>query len=222
MDAPAVPEPGVFGGCFRYSRQYRVIVCVECRTAVVPEHAAAHLARNHDRTTKEERKRIQRYVDDLGDLARQVSDVRFPGPDDPPYGEIVVRYGGLWCLGRDTDGRRCGYVVESTQMIQAHCKAAHGWQNEQKRGGNMKKKRVQTANRMWEEGQAYQQFFTKPSWKKNTPVTVPAVVAGGGGTGGGTGTGRDAVELIDRLLTQRETDDSRRRQRQTIQGEGGR
>jgi hypothetical protein len=87
----------------------------------------------------------------------------------------------------------------------------------------MKNKRVQKANRMWEEGQAYQQFFMKPSWKRNTPVTVPAAAGGGGGgSGGGTGTGRDAVELIDRLLTQREVDGSRRRQRQTIQGEGGR
>jgi hypothetical protein len=75
---------------------------------------------------------------------------------------------------------------------------------------------VQTANRMWDEGQAYQQFFNEPSWKRNTPVTVSA----GGGSDGGTR--QDAVELIDRLLTQREADDSRQRQRQTIQGEGGR
>ena len=57
---------------------------------------------------------------------------------------------------------------------------------------------------MWDEGQAYQQFFTKPPWKRNTPVAVPA--GGGGGGGGGGGTGQDAVELFDRLLTQREAD----------------
>jgi hypothetical protein len=48
------------------------------------------LARNHDRTTKEERIGIQRHMDGLEDLAREVSDVRFPDPDDPPYGEIVL------------------------------------------------------------------------------------------------------------------------------------
>jgi hypothetical protein len=88
--------------------------------------------------------------------------------------------------------------------------------DEQKRGGNVKRKRVQTANRMWDEGQAYQQFFTKPSWKRNTPVTVLA------GSGGDGDAGQDAVELFDRLLTQREAASSQQQQRRTIQGEGGR
>ena len=159
---------------------------------------------------------MQRYVDGLEDVAREVSDVRFPGPDDPPYGEIAVQYGGLRCAGRDPDGRQCRYVVSTVRKIQSHCQEVHGWRNEQKRGGNVKQKRVQTANRMWDEGQAYQQFFTKPSWKRNTPITVPA-------DGGGDGDpGQDAVELFDRLLTQREADGGQRRQRRTIQGEGGR
>jgi hypothetical protein len=84
----------------------------------------------------------------------------------------------------------------------------------------VKQKRVQTPNRMWNKGQACQRFFSEPPWKRNIPVTVPAAAADG--SGGGTGTGRDAEELIDRLLTQREADDSRRRRRQTIQSEGGR
>jgi hypothetical protein len=55
---------------------------------------------------------------------------------------------------------------------------------------------------MWDEGQAYQQFFTKPSWKRNTPVTI---LADGGSNGD---VRQDAVELFDRLLTQREADSS--------------
>jgi hypothetical protein len=101
-------------------------------------------------------------------------------------------------------------------MIQAHCKAAHGWQNEQRRGGNVKRKKVQTANRMWDDGQAYQRFFSEPPWKRNTPVTAPA------DNGGSGGAGQDVVALADRLLTQREAVSSQQRQRRTIQGEGGR
>ena len=138
----------MFARYFRHSRQHRIIVCVECRIAVVPKHAAAHLARNHDRTTKEERRYIQQYADGLEDVACDVSDVRFPGPDDPPYGEIAVQYGGLRCAGRDTDGRRCRYVVSTVRKIQGHYQEVHGWRNEQKRGRNVKQKRVQTANRM--------------------------------------------------------------------------
>jgi hypothetical protein len=36
---------------------------------------------------------------------------------------------------------------------------------------------------MWDEGQVYQQFFTKPSWKRNTPVTIPAGSGGDGDAG---------------------------------------
>jgi hypothetical protein len=148
VPAPAPPRADVFTRHFRHSRRHRIIVCVECRTAVVPEHAAAHLARNHSRTTKEERRHVQRYADGLEDIAREVSDVRFPGPDDPPYGEIAVQYGGLRCAGGDTDGRRCRYTVSTVRKIQGHCQEVHGWRNEQKRGRNVKRKRVQTANRM--------------------------------------------------------------------------
>jgi hypothetical protein len=90
-------------------------------------------------------------------------------------------------------------------MIKAHCEAAHGWRNEQRRGGNVKQKKTQPPNRVWDEGQAYQQFFNEPSWKRNTPVTVPA----GGASSGGTR--HDAVRLFDRLLTQRETEDKEQR-----------
>jgi hypothetical protein len=90
VPVPTPPRADVFTRYFRHSRRHRIIVCVECRTAVVPKHAAAHLTRNHGRTTKEERGHVQRYADGLEDIAREVSDVRFPGPDDPPYGEIAV------------------------------------------------------------------------------------------------------------------------------------
>jgi hypothetical protein len=214
--APAPPQADVFARYFRRSRQHRIIVCIECRTAVVPKHAAAHLARGHSRTSKEERRDVQRYVDGLEDVARSISDVRFPGPEDPPYSGIAVQRDGLQCSATGQDGRRCEYVVSAMQKIQEHCREVHGWRNEQRRGGNVKQKKAQPPNRMWDEGRAYQQFFTKPSWKRNTPVTVPA-------DGGGAGdAGQDAVELFDRLLTQRETDSSQRRQRRTIQGEGGR
>jgi superfamily II DNA helicase RecQ len=53
--------------------------------------------------------------------------------------------------------------MRTTQMIKAHYEAAHGWRNKQRRGGNIKQKKAQLPNRMWDEGQAYQQFFTKLS-----------------------------------------------------------
>ena len=94
--------------------------------AIVLKHTTAHLVRNHDRTTKEQQAGVQQYVDGLEDVAHNVSDVRFPDPEDPLYGDIPVQYGGLRYGGKGVDGQQCRYVVGSTQMIQAHYKAAHG------------------------------------------------------------------------------------------------
>jgi hypothetical protein len=174
MDAPAAPQANVFARYFRHLPRYYIVVCVKCRTAVIPKHAAAHLARNHDRITKEERICVQRYIDGLEDVARDVLDVRFPAPEDPPCGEIIVQYGGLRCLATGEDGRQCRHVVRTTRMIKAHCETAHGWRNEQRRGGNMRQKKAQPPNRIWDKGQAYQQFFNEPSWKRNTPTHYPA------------------------------------------------
>jgi hypothetical protein len=126
MDAPACPRADVFARHFVHSQQHRIITYTECRTAVVPKHAAAHLVRNHNRTTKQDRTDIQRYVDGLEDIAHDVSDVRFPGPEDPPYSIIAVQYGGLRCSATGEDGRQCRRVIRTTRMMKAHCEAAHG------------------------------------------------------------------------------------------------
>jgi hypothetical protein len=68
---------------------------------------------------EEQRRGVQRYVDGLEDVAYDVSDVIFLDPEDPPCSEIPVQYGVLRCKGKGLDGRRCGYVVGSAQMIQA-------------------------------------------------------------------------------------------------------
>ena len=57
---------------------------------MVLKYVAAHLARNHSRTTKHDQTDIQRYVDGLEDVAYDVSGVIFLGPKDPPYDMIVV------------------------------------------------------------------------------------------------------------------------------------
>jgi hypothetical protein len=204
MDAPAPmpPRADIFTRHFRHSQWHCIIVCVGCRTAVVPKHAAAHLVRNHNRTTKEERMHVQRYVDRLEDIAHNVSEIRFPGPDDPPYDGIAVRHDGLRCAGEGPDSRQCRYIVSTVQKIKAHCETTHSWCNEQRHRGNVKQKTAQPPNRMWDNRQAYQQFFNKPVWKRNTPVTALA------DNSSSSSTGQDVVALADRLLTQREAEHS--------------
>ena len=145
----------VFARWFRYLPQYRIIVCVDCHTAVVPDHIAAHLRRNHAGVPKQEQRLAQVFADGLENVARDLANVRFPQPEEPPCSEIPVQQDGLRCTGIGENGQQCRYVVVSKRMIQRHCREAHGWQNEQKRGGNTRTKSTHAPNRMWREEQAY-------------------------------------------------------------------
>jgi hypothetical protein len=69
---------------------------------------------------------VQRYVDGLEDITYNVSEIRFPGPDDPPYDRITVRHDGLRCAGEGRDGRQCRYVVSTVRKIKAHYKITYG------------------------------------------------------------------------------------------------
>ena len=57
MDAP-VPGADVFTRHFYHSQLHHIIICMECRTVVVLKHTAAHLARNHNWTMKEEQMHV--------------------------------------------------------------------------------------------------------------------------------------------------------------------
>jgi hypothetical protein len=155
-------------------------------------------------------------VDGLEDVAHDIGQVRFPAPEEPPYSGIPVQYNGFRCLGKGNDSQQCRHVVAVIQKMQEHCREVHGWKNEQRRGGNAKGKKTQTANRMWDNGQVYQRFFNEPPWKRNTPVTIQAgdgSTSSNSGNSGTSGTRQDVVQLFDQLLTQKEAEGKEQRQR---------
>ena len=85
--------------------------------------------------------------------------------------------------------------------------------NCQRRGGNRREKSKHATNRMWDENQPYQQFFTAPGWKRYTAVT-PAVAALPQSDGDG-----NPEAHADRLIRAQEaTIIEEVRQRRTIDG----
>ena len=59
--------------------------------------------------------------------------------------------------------------------MQEHCKQKHGWENYQKRGGDIKQKSVHTSNRMWKHSQPCQRLFRAVGWPAYIAVKVSAV-----------------------------------------------
>jgi hypothetical protein len=91
----------------------------------------------------------------------------------------------------------------------------HGWQNYQKRGGDMRKKNVYLVNRMWDKGQAYQQFFSAPGWKRNTPVHTPLSPLNSAQSGARQG---ELNRHADQLIEEREATIISLQHRQIING----
>jgi hypothetical protein len=50
--------------------------------------------------------------------------------------------------------------------MRKHCKEEHGWVNQQKRGGDVRTKRLHTENKIWTPNRACQRFFKVNSWQK--------------------------------------------------------
>lgn len=82
------------------------------------------------------------------------------------------------------------YTCTTKQGITAHCKGQHGWVNNQKQGGDARKKQKQATNRLWSENQPCQRVFRSSGW--------PAYVALEA-----TSCPRDADDLLETVKAER-------------------
>lgn len=158
-----------FEQLFKIWPDYRVIQCVQCRYAVMPTQIEGHLSsKKHRRSVPNgTRKAIDSFVrTQVNSVAWEAEDVTYPPLDSPPINGFPVFENGSRCVSVDSSDRECGHVCRTVGSMQEHCKTVHGWENGQRRGGDTRKKSKQTPNRLWEEGQAVQQFFVQGSWKR--------------------------------------------------------
>ena len=171
-----IAEMDAFQQVFQHLPEHRVILCQQCRYAVVPGQIQRHLQDHHPRISPILRRSIAQVCSSLGDVAHSVEDVQYPGVDiAQPVAGFAVYEDGMRCTARGGDGVRCRYVCrgKTPSGIQKHCNEQHRWVNRQKRGGNARDKAVHSANKMWQEGQCCQRFFEFGKWKKYFPVMSP-------------------------------------------------
>lgn len=155
-----------FNSIFEYWAQYHVIYCRNCRYCVVTSQCLTRLNRHHSQIPPRTRKRIVGAIDSLPDVAHEVQDVIYPSSQTKAVDGLPVHKNAFQCLGSMNGGRPCPEIRTTICSIQEHCKSAHGWENEQKRGGNAKQKQTQSANRLWRSGVYCQRFFLFPEWTR--------------------------------------------------------
>ncbi|KAK0257443.1 hypothetical protein LTR35_018222, partial [Friedmanniomyces endolithicus] len=111
-------------------------------------------------------------MNDLAELAQVESDVIYPATTDPPVTQLPVYFDGFRCGGRDERGEPCPHICRTPRGIQDHCERHHGWNNEQKRGGNARLKQVHSRNKLWTCHHTCQRFFKVGKWQRYFQVTV--------------------------------------------------
>ena len=157
-----------FEALFDHMPQYKIIRCKLCQYAVVPQQIQRHVKDHHPQTPKETRKTIAEVCDTLPDVARVRDEVVYPKPGGEPVKGFPIYENALVCMSEEDGefGERCGYACTAIQKMQEHCKAKHGWENTQKRGGNSHVRVKHTANRLWKEGERCQRIFEYRQWRR--------------------------------------------------------
>jgi len=144
---------------FHHEPSLCIVVCIQCTIAVPPKFIVTHLQQHHPRVPVAQRSAIAAAARELDALAWEPRDVRLPERRAQRIHGLAEHRNGLVCR---SDG--CMYTCTSKQGIVSHCKKQHGWVNEQKRGGDARKKALQPPNLMWDEGQPCQQVFRAAGW----------------------------------------------------------
>ncbi|KAI4221646.1 MAG: hypothetical protein L6R40_008618 [Gallowayella cf. fulva] len=161
-----------FQRLFNHDTNFRVIICTGCKVAVPPGQTWTHLKAHHPSISVSTRREVVEHVGTLGELAWEPSNVHIPKPALNLTAILQTFTDGLVC--------ECWYSCRTLQGIQEHCKKAHNWVNNQKRGGDARSKNRHARNRLWRDGQLCQRLFKASGWPAYFVVQAQAHQDDGG------------------------------------------
>jgi len=163
-----------FNQLFQHLPKHRVAVCRQCAIAVPPAQFSTHVRERHPSVSVSVRGEIVAAVKSLADLAWEPEDVLMPKPIERPIEGLPVYRDGITCL---LEG--CWYTCRTIRGMQGHCEGKHGWVNNQKRGGDARRKSKQSDNKVWRDRQACQRLFKAAgAWPAYFPIQADEVNEG--------------------------------------------
>lgn len=161
-----------FGSLFIHFPHFQVIVCKDCRFAVVPKHVKAHLKQSHCFLTSRTRNGIVDYVQQLEHIAYRHEDVQYPAFEEASIDELGP------ALENCHQCKKCGSLRESRKGIEAHCRKEHSWTSSKGRGGRGNFRREPATNQPFTNGHFCQRFFRFGQWDRLFKV-LPTTRQGG-------------------------------------------
>ncbi|KAK6593640.1 hypothetical protein H4I95_11032 [Botrytis cinerea] len=140
-----------------------VVVCSECKYAVLPSHINAHLKdEGKHKAVKVGREHIVHEIQAIRGLKTKTAELNhlvFPPIGNPPIPILQQpRKDGLKCQLQNEYGTPCQYIACQLQKIQKHCRQVHQWENPQKKGRPETGREVQVP---WRTGVHCQHFFVR-------------------------------------------------------------
>lgn len=115
---------------FIHLPEFRVVICKECKYAVLPSHIDAHFTGGPHKLDRTERRRIADEIAEVNGLIGNEEALRrwefpFPPPTSSPVeGLAKPKTGGFQCsLG--VRGVECKYVCFTVDGIRRHCIKKH-------------------------------------------------------------------------------------------------
>ena len=151
--------------------EFKIIVCRECRFAIVPDQVAQHMKNHHPSHPSRSRPVLQKAIERLQDIAHRSQDVKYPPPDHRSIPGLPIYKDGLKCTYTNpSNSTICGYICQSESAMKLHCRGRHGWKSSKTRGGSKKQRMTTRTNEIWEKGVWNQRFFEYGPWKKHFQI----------------------------------------------------
>lgn len=157
-----------FNEVFIHLPEYQVVLCKQCMHGVIPGQIQGHLRRNHRDIQPSARQDIQGIFDQLPSIAKSPDEVVYPTPETVAIPWLPIYTDGYRCLGHNSEGQPCQFICHGKKIfrIEDHCKKAHNWQSNQRRGRTEGKQARQPSNRIWQDNQHCQRFFKTVAWQR--------------------------------------------------------
>jgi superfamily II DNA helicase RecQ len=147
---------------FIHLPEFHVIICKECKYAVLPSHINTHFAAKPHKLGVEERRKIIQEVAIVDGLIvdekilRQ-SEFPFPAATSKPIkGLATPKTGALQCMFQTGD-EGCKYICSTVRQMRAHCTKEHQWNSTQK--GRPRNDSESTSCMPWRTNVSCQRFF---------------------------------------------------------------
>jgi len=121
-----------FNHIFIHYPEYRIIICKQCQSAIIPANLQTHLNKNHIELQPRTRKEIVKVAEQIAGLARVKEDIVYPPASSAPVPHLPVWTDGFKCTTPKENESPCGHIQRRKKNIKAHNRVAHGWVNPQR------------------------------------------------------------------------------------------